>query len=352
MQISVAMATYNGQRFIRDQLDSIAHQTRPPDQLVVSDDGSSDDTVPIVRAFADRAPFEVVILRNENRLGSSGNFFRAIEKCSGDLITPCDQDDVWRPTKLARTEIAFQASPRVTLVSHAVRVVDDHLRVLPSRWGRIRLTRRLRPGSMAPFSYSYSGFTLAFRSIFVRKLDVSRRPRAYARADAPLEHDVWLNLVCRALGETMLLSDTLALYRRHASNVTRDGAGTSPHHLVRHAFRLQTEVDAYRDRAALAREYAAYLDTLRPLAHQLGDASTEGLKQAVTAHTRFAKAMERRAAAYTQRRTGRRAIHLLRHAAHGDYSTRTHGGLGALSLARDFTIGLSRAAHDSPPVQE
>src|SRR4051794_25585370 len=84
LHISVAMATWNGECFIAEQLQSIADQSRPPDELVISDDGSSDDTVEIARRFARRAPFDVVIISNEERIGYSDNFFRAMRACTGD----------------------------------------------------------------------------------------------------------------------------------------------------------------------------------------------------------------------------------------------------------------------------
>src|SRR3954454_19649281 len=119
MRNSVALAVWNGERFIAEQLESIAEQSRPPDELVISDDGSSDDTVEIARRFARRAPFDVVIMPNQERIGHSDNFFRAMKACTGDLIALCDCDDVWHPDKLARCERPLQLDPSVSLVAHS-----------------------------------------------------------------------------------------------------------------------------------------------------------------------------------------------------------------------------------------
>src|SRR4051794_15860948 len=94
---SVAMCTYNGARFIGAQLASVAAQTRTPDELIVCDDRSTDETVAIVQKFADSAPFRVRLHVNEENLGSTKNFERAVSLCEGDLIALCDQDDVWLP---------------------------------------------------------------------------------------------------------------------------------------------------------------------------------------------------------------------------------------------------------------
>src|ERR687894_3003245 len=101
-RFSVAMCTYNGARFVAEQLASVAAQTRPPDELVVCDDGSTDETCRLVEEFAARAPFPVRLFVNERNLGSTRNFGRAVALCEGDLVALSDQDDVWHPEKLER----------------------------------------------------------------------------------------------------------------------------------------------------------------------------------------------------------------------------------------------------------
>src|ERR671927_271278 len=103
-KFSVAMCTYNGARFVREQLASIAAQTRPPDELVVCDDCSTDATLECIREFARTAPFPVRVVENEKNAGSTKNFERAVELCEGDFIALADQDDVWLPEKLQRLE--------------------------------------------------------------------------------------------------------------------------------------------------------------------------------------------------------------------------------------------------------
>lgn len=100
MKMSIAMATYNGARYLREQLDSFAAQTRLPDELVVCDDGSSDDTLNILEEFARTAPFQVRIFRNDVNLGYAQNFARALERCVGDLVFLSDHDNVWFEDKI------------------------------------------------------------------------------------------------------------------------------------------------------------------------------------------------------------------------------------------------------------
>jgi glycosyltransferase involved in cell wall biosynthesis len=98
--ISVALAAYNGARYLQEQLDSLAAQRRLPDELVVVDDASSDGTVGILERFRATAPFEVKVHRNTANLGYSANFEVAISRCTGDIIFMSDQDDVWFPEKI------------------------------------------------------------------------------------------------------------------------------------------------------------------------------------------------------------------------------------------------------------
>ena len=90
LSLSIALAAYNGERFIGEQLDSIARQTRLPDDLVIFDDASTDTTVSIVRDFARHAPFPVRLQVNPERLGSTHNFEAAIHACGGEIIFLCD----------------------------------------------------------------------------------------------------------------------------------------------------------------------------------------------------------------------------------------------------------------------
>lgn len=93
LSLSIALASYNGKSYIREQLDSIARQTRLPDELIISDDASADSTEDIVFGFAQNAPFPVRFQRNNVRFGSTRNFGSAIRACNGDIIFLCDQDD-------------------------------------------------------------------------------------------------------------------------------------------------------------------------------------------------------------------------------------------------------------------
>ena len=101
-RLSVVMATYDGESYLAEMLDSLAAQDVLPDEMVVRDDASSDGTVRVLEDFATRAPFPVRVIAGDVRLGYARNFVTAAGRATGDLLFFADQDDTWRPEKLAR----------------------------------------------------------------------------------------------------------------------------------------------------------------------------------------------------------------------------------------------------------
>ena len=138
--VSIAMATYNGARFLVEQLESFAVQSRLPDELVVCDDASTDDTVEILEAFMARAPFPVHIHLNQANVGYIKNFEKVLSLCEGDIIFLSDQDDVWESNKLEVIEKEF-ANPEVGMVYADAAVVDENLNALDkTMWQYVNFT--------------------------------------------------------------------------------------------------------------------------------------------------------------------------------------------------------------------
>jgi glycosyltransferase involved in cell wall biosynthesis len=114
--IGVALCTYNGERYVREQVRSIFAQTRLPDLLLACDDASHDGTVAALEELAAQAPFPVRIVRNSANLGFRRNFEEAISGCDADIIVLADQDDWWCPEKLEKIETAFERDPSAAAV--------------------------------------------------------------------------------------------------------------------------------------------------------------------------------------------------------------------------------------------
>jgi glycosyltransferase involved in cell wall biosynthesis len=223
--LSVALCTYNGAAYVSAQLASIAAQSRLPDELVVADDASDDDTPALVEAFARDAPFPVRFERNPHRRGSTGNFDGAIAACNGDLIALSDQDDVWRPEKLFAIERRFHESPDVGLVFSDADVVDAALQPTGARlWARVGFDRRRqrfwrRRGALTALvpGRIVTGATMAFRSRF--------RPLVLPTPEgiAPMIHDGWIALAIAAVADVAFIEEPLLAYRQHAAQ--QIGAG-------------------------------------------------------------------------------------------------------------------------------
>lgn len=99
ISLSVVVCTYNGAKYLQPQLESLLRQTLMPTEILIHDDGSTDGTLDIAHAYAERFPI-IRVVKNEGRHGVNTNFFAALYKASGDFIAICDQDDIWEPTKL------------------------------------------------------------------------------------------------------------------------------------------------------------------------------------------------------------------------------------------------------------
>jgi hypothetical protein len=219
--ISIALAAYNGERYLSEQLESLAKQTRLPDELVISDDASTDDTVSIVEKFAAHAPFPVKYYRNPERLGWARNFVRTAQLCSSELIAFCDQDDVWLPTKIERC-CAFFLRPDIYLAYHDAVTVDATL--VP--YGR--LTRLPIPScegtalDVLPFRNPY-GFTMVFRSRLLRYCRLYDQSMDHDRPGQPMAHDQFFFFLGSALKRIRYIPELLVNYRQHGGNAVGPG---------------------------------------------------------------------------------------------------------------------------------
>src|SRR5690606_21917078 len=134
-RISVVLATYNGVRFIEEQLDSLATQTRLPDELVVVDDGSLDETVDVLRSFQRTAPFPVELIAPGEHLGTCEAFGEAMRRATGTILAICDQDDRWEPEKLAVMEQRMVGRPDALLAFSDATLIDiEGTPLSRSRW--------------------------------------------------------------------------------------------------------------------------------------------------------------------------------------------------------------------------
>lgn len=226
MKISVAMCTYNGSRFVRDQLKSFAIQTRLPDELIVCDDNSCDETVNIISDFAKTAPFPVRLYVNSTNLGVVKNFEKAVKLCNGDLIALSDQDDVWLPEKLLLEEEIFRSHPEVGLVFTNAEVVDEKLTPLGydlwSTEGFNSQKQRLVLEGKAFEVLLKRNFVTGATMMFKRKFLEACMPFPYVTNEmikSSIIHDYWIALIISALADIRFIDKKVVRYRQHTSHL-------------------------------------------------------------------------------------------------------------------------------------
>ena len=266
-KISIALCTYNGAKFLAAQLESYLRQYRMPDEVVISDDFSGDETLSIIERFAMSAPFPVNLKVNESTLGSTRNFEETIRRCSGDLIFLSDQDDIWMPEKIERVEQAFIRSKSTGLVFTDAELVDDQAVPLGGKLWDYTFPKKLRKGVIADEFYRLllqgnvvTGATAAFRSSFAR--DCSPTP-----VHIPdLIHDGWLALVISLSSEIGYIDAPLIQYRQHsgqqlgvnwnidASGSRRERFSKGKELCTRQLIKLKIIRNSLNDFSALARD--------------------------------------------------------------------------------------------------
>jgi glycosyltransferase involved in cell wall biosynthesis len=214
MKISIALCTYNGEKFLNEQLESFLVQTRLPEELIVGDDRSNDTTVKLIEDFAKTSPFPVHIHINKNNLGSTSNFDETISRCNGDLIFLSDQDDVWNVNKLEQIERVFIENKQVGMVFTNAEIVDENLKAVGNDLWHFTFPKECRRGSFIDnllWQNVVTGATMAFRSEF-REL-FSPIPTDIPNAI----HDAWISLVIAANAEVKFINENLIKYRQHSN---------------------------------------------------------------------------------------------------------------------------------------
>jgi glycosyltransferase involved in cell wall biosynthesis len=203
------MTTYNGERYLPKQLETIALQSRLPDEIVICDDRSTDATHDIIKEFAASAPFDVRMVFNATNLGHERNFSQAISLARGDVIFLADQDDAWYPDKLSVVEQAFHDDPQALLFVNDALITNENL----DSTGRTVLGQMRAAGVLGPSAKSLTlGCATAIRS---RLLDlVSPIPHLN------YGHDSWIHDFTEVLGGRRVLHRVLQLYRRHGHNAS------------------------------------------------------------------------------------------------------------------------------------
>jgi len=205
---SVAMATYNGEKYLKEQIDSVLINLEESDELIISDDGSTDETINIIKKYQ----------KNDNRIrliegpkqGVKQNFANAIKNCKGKYIFLCDQDDVWFENKIKKVLDIFE-NQKCLVVVHNTDIVDEKLKSIGQTFFEFRHSGSGMLKNI--WKNTYIGCCMAFDSNLKEKiLPIPNNIEM---------HDQWIGLIAEKYGKSIFIDECLIKYRRHGNNVSQ-----------------------------------------------------------------------------------------------------------------------------------
>jgi glycosyltransferase involved in cell wall biosynthesis len=211
-KVSVCLASYNGEKFIREQIESILSDLRQFDELIICDDGSTDGTCSIIRSFNDA---RVTLIHNKKNLGYARNFEKLISLATGDYIFLADQDNIWLKGKVQKVLSVFEKDDSIRLVCHNLRPIDAsgnnfEMNMPLCRGGKVNsfvlLVRHF-------IKAQFYGCTFCLNRRGMNDL-LSFPSSTYA-------HDHWIIVWAAVNGQVFFLDEALIKYRRHDSNLSR-----------------------------------------------------------------------------------------------------------------------------------
>lgn len=202
--ISVCITTYNGNKYIAEQLQSVLNQLSANDEVIISDDCSTDNTLKIINKINDS---RIKLISNPQQIGIIKNFERALMQAKGDFIFLCDQDDIWLPEKV---EVSLTALKSSLLVVSDCEVVDSKLNKTHSSFFKLRNSKAGVLHNI--IKNSYLGCCMAFRKELL--------PYALPIPKLSPMHDMWIGLVAETRGKVTFIQKPLILYRRHNNNAS------------------------------------------------------------------------------------------------------------------------------------
>jgi glycosyltransferase involved in cell wall biosynthesis len=216
--ISILLASYNGEKFITEQLDSLYRQTVQDFKLFICDDKSTDNTVSIISGYAEKRPGKISIEQNENNTGGAKhNFMKMMIEHKDDYVMLCDQDDVWLPDKIEKSlrkmhEMEQEFGKDTPILVHSdLKVVDRDLKKFSSSYQK---TARLNYAKKSLNKLVTMNMATGCTAIYNRAL----ADLITAEPDFYVIHDWWLALIAISFGKIGTIFEPTVLYRQHGDN--------------------------------------------------------------------------------------------------------------------------------------
>lgn len=214
--ISVLLATYNGEKYLAEQLDSLLSQTFQDFKIFIRDDGSSDGTAVLIKDYAVRFPEKINIISGERSGGACANFFELIKAVDDDYIMFCDQDDFWLPKKIEKTfdkirQVELLNPDKPILIHSDLKVVDGKLNIInDSFFSFQRISPERKALNQLLPQNNVTGCTVMINRALLKLAKTVPQNCAM--------HDWWLALIASAFGAVDYISEPLMLYRQHGNN--------------------------------------------------------------------------------------------------------------------------------------
>lgn len=203
--ISIAMATHNGEKYLKEQLDSIYAQTYKNIEVIVTDDCSADRTVEVLEQYSKSHGLQYFV--NEENMGYVKNFEKAISLCTGEFIALCDQDDVWRPDKL---EKLYKNIGSNLLIHSDAKLIDEDGNIFSESYTN-KAHKKFRKNT---YEYFFSNDVTGCTTLFKKELLAFALPFP----EGMLAHDWWLAICASKEGSIKYFNEPLISYRQHTSN--------------------------------------------------------------------------------------------------------------------------------------
>ena len=234
MKISVCIATHNGEKFIRNQLDSILGQLSANDEVIISDDGSGDNTISIIQSYHDP---RIILINHKKSIFRKNqhpsyritkNFENALSQAAGDIIFLSDQDDTWEETKVKEIVTVFETQ-NTNLVLHDAILTDEQNNIIADSYFK---TLNSRPGlKRNMIKNSYLGCCMAFdKTVLKNSLPFPKHLIA---------HDMWIGLIAEQIGSVVFIDQKLITYQRHESTATSSGDKSTNSILFKIKYRIE-----------------------------------------------------------------------------------------------------------------
>jgi glycosyltransferase involved in cell wall biosynthesis len=218
MIISVALCTYNGGRFLEEQLESILNQTLSIDEIIICDDNSSDNTKDIIKEFQEKYPNKINLHFNKHNLKVNKNFEKAISLCSGDYIFLSDQDDIWVPNKAEKIISIFEKNPEFEGVFSDGNLITEfgELFTEKSLWDNVLFFEKNINTKIDLFYYISNIRNMVTGATLCIKKEVKQFIFPFPNQKL-IYHDEWISLLLAFRKKITFTNDKLISYRIHSA---------------------------------------------------------------------------------------------------------------------------------------